>query len=101
LTTVGQFLALWSYFIVILFSLLPPNCSSVLFGEAGDTSFDVRGSVHHSIIHTEVANKMQQCMKMYYSMFIWISTCFGRHTTHHQEYTTALAASGFTVGAWW
>jgi len=28
------------------------------------------------------------------------STCFGRFHTHHQELTTALAASGFTVGAW-
>jgi hypothetical protein len=31
---------------------------------------DVRGSVHHSIIRTEIANKMQQCIKIYYSMFI-------------------------------
>jgi len=29
------------------------------------------------------------------------STCFGRFLTHHQELTTALAASGFSVGAWW
>jgi hypothetical protein len=29
------------------------------------------------------------------------STCFGRLPTHHQERTTALGASGFTVGAWW
>ena len=27
------------------------------------------------------------------------STCFGRHTTHHQESKTALAASGFSE--WW
>ena len=33
-------------------------------------TFDVRGSMHHSIIHTEIANKMQQCIKIYYSMFI-------------------------------
>jgi len=32
--------------------------------------------------------------KFYYSIFIWTSTCFGRHTTHHQEPRTALAASG-------
>jgi len=29
------------------------------------------------------------------------STCFGRFPARHQEQTTALAASGFTVGAWW
>jgi len=27
------------------------------------------------------------------------STCFGRFLAHHRELTTALAASGFTVGA--
>ena len=49
----------------------------------------------HSIIHTEIANKLQQCIKIYYSMFIRGPTCFGRHTAHHQELRTALAASGF------
>jgi len=55
--------------------------------------------MHYSIIHTETANKMQQCIKIYYSMFIWNSTCFGRHTARHQELKTALAASGFTASA--
>jgi len=31
---------------------------------------DVCGSVHHSIIHTEIANKMQEFIKIYYSMFV-------------------------------
>ena len=47
------------------------------------------------LIHIEIANKTQQCIRIYYSMFIWSSTCFGRHTAHHQEPKTALAASGF------
>jgi hypothetical protein len=40
--------------------------------------------------------------KFCYSIFIWSSTCFGRHTAHHQELNTALAASGFTYveGCW-
>ena len=40
--------------------------------------------------------------KFYYSIFIWSSTCFGRHTVHHQEPKTALAASGFSYvkGCW-
>ena len=40
--------------------------------------------------------------KFYYSTFIWSSTCFGRHTAHHQEPKTALAASGFSYvkGCW-
>jgi len=29
------------------------------------------------------------------------SICFGRFLAHHQELTTAVAASGFTVGVWW
>jgi hypothetical protein len=36
-----------------------------------------------------------------YSTFICDSTCFGCFTAHHQEHTTALGASGFTVGKWW
>jgi len=28
--------------------------------------------------------------KFYYSIFIWSSTCFGRHTAHHQAPKTAL-----------
>jgi hypothetical protein len=40
--------------------------------------------------------------KFYYSTFMWSSTCFGRHTAHHQEPKTALAASGFSYvkGCW-
>jgi hypothetical protein len=40
--------------------------------------------------------------KYYYSLFIWSSTFFGRHTAHHQEPKTALAASGFSYieGCW-
>jgi hypothetical protein len=29
-------------------------------------------------------------------MFLNGSTCFGRHTAHHQELKTVIAASGFT-----
>jgi hypothetical protein len=45
-------------------------------------------------IHTEKSNKMQQYIKIYYSIFIWSSTYFGPNTVHHQEPKTALAASG-------
>jgi len=31
---------------------------------------DVRRSVRHSTIHTEKSNKMEQCIKIYYSLFI-------------------------------
>jgi hypothetical protein len=37
--------------------------------------------------------------QVYYLTFMCGSTRFGRLHAHHQELTTALAASGFTVGA--
>jgi len=48
-----------------------------------------------AVIRKEITNKMQQYIKIYYSMFIWSSTCFGQHTAHHQELKTSLAASRF------
>jgi len=38
-------------------------------------------------------------LQVYYLTFVCGSTCFGRLHTHHQELTTALTASGFTVRA--
>jgi len=38
--------------------------------------------------------------QVYYLTFMCGSTCFGRFLAHHQELTTALRASGFTVEAW-
>jgi len=62
---------------------------------------DVRGSVHHSIIHIENPTRCNSVSKFYFK-FIWNSTCFGRHTAHHQEPKTALAASGLAKveGCW-
>jgi hypothetical protein len=37
--------------------------------------------------------------QVYYLRFMCRSTCFGRLHAHLQELTTALTASGFTVGA--
>ena len=74
--------------------------------------FNLDTQAHYNLkslkcIHTEKSNKMEECIKIYYSIFIWSSTCFGRHTAHHQEPKTALAASGFayveicwTCGCW-
>jgi hypothetical protein len=46
--------------------------------------------------------KCNSALKCYYSIFIWSSTCFGRHTAHHQGPKTALAASGssYVEGCW-
>ena len=40
--------------------------------ESLSLSLDVRGSVHHSTIHKEKSNKMQQGIKIYYSIYIYI-----------------------------
>jgi hypothetical protein len=63
--------------------------------------FYVRGSVHHGIIHKENPTICNSVSRFYF-IFIWSSTCFGRHTAHHQEPKTALAASGFADmdGCW-
>ena len=62
--------------------------------------FDVRKSVHHHTI--QIINQLDATVsQVYYLMFMCASTCFGRLHAHYQELTTALAASGFTVGAWW
>jgi hypothetical protein len=37
--------------------------------------------------------------QVYYLTFMCGSTCFGHLFAHHQERTTTLGASGFTVGA--
>ena len=46
---------------------------------------DVHGSVHHSINHLEIINKMRPCIRIYCSNVSYCSACFGRHIAHHQE----------------
>jgi len=50
--------------------------------------------VHRSIIHKENPTRCNSVSKIYF-IFMWSSTCFEWHTTHHREPKTALAASGF------
>jgi len=40
---------------------------------------------------------MQQCIRIYYSMFIWSSTCFERHTAHHQELKNCTSSPWFYI----
>ena len=48
------------------------------------------------------STRCNNALKFYYSLFIWSSAFFGRHTAHHQEPKTSLAASGFSYvqGCW-
>jgi len=69
---------------------------------------DVCGSMHHSIIHKENPTRCNSVSKFDF-IFIWSSACFGRHTAHHQEAKTALAASTYAkpeaasavLDSWW
>jgi hypothetical protein len=58
------------------------------------------GCITSSILHLQFTKtnttRCSNVWKLYYSIFIWCSTCFGRHTAHHQEPDTALVASGFS-----
>jgi len=43
---------------------------------------------------------MQQFIKIYYSMFIWSSTCFGRHISYHQELKNCTSSLWFCIRGW-
>jgi len=60
--------------------------------------FDVRKFVHHHTIRILQAQQDATVSQVYYLTFMCGSTCFGRLPARHQEHTTALGASGFTVG---
>ena len=53
---------------------------------------------YHILIHIIHMKNPTRCnsVSKFYFIFVWSSTCFGRHTAHHQEPKTALVASGFT-----
>jgi hypothetical protein len=50
--------------------------------------------INTTAVHIENPTRWNSVSKFYF-IFIWSSTCFRQHTTHHQEPKTALAASGF------
>jgi hypothetical protein len=52
-------------------------------------------SIISSLVYYKINQQDARIFRVYYSTFICGSTCFGRHTAHHQENTTAPAASGF------
>jgi len=56
--------------LIIPSSCLSPTDSRDIHSNSSKYELDVRGSMHHSTIHAEIANKMQQYIRIYYSMFI-------------------------------
>ena len=62
---------------------------------------EIPAGINTTAVHIESPTRCNSVSKFYF-IFIWSSTCFGRHTAHHQEPKTALAASGFAYveGCW-
>jgi hypothetical protein len=62
--------------------------------------FDISNSFVILLCLFQFIRKIKQDTAMYQNFiilyFLWSSTCFGRHTAHHQEPITTLAASGFS-----
>ena len=56
--------------------------------------------MHHHTIQINYNQLDATVSQVYYLTFMCGSTRFGRFLAHHQELKAALAASGFTVGAW-
>jgi hypothetical protein len=81
----------------------PHNYSIFIFKIISNTRLIITSSV--TIFPQFIKKNPTRCnnvSRFYYSVFIWSSTCFGRHTAHHQVPKTALEASGFAcVEGWW
>jgi hypothetical protein len=60
-----------------------------------------RGEPWHLRFTKKIPTRCKSVSKFYF-IFIWSSTCFGRHIVHHEEPKTALAAFGFAnvEGCW-
>jgi hypothetical protein len=65
--------------------------------QRSDYEFHVRKSVHHHTIQIIQPTRCNSFTSLLFDVLCG-STCFGRLPTHHQEHTTALGASGLTVG---
>jgi hypothetical protein len=52
-----------------------------------------------SSIQINQRTKCNSFTSLLLDVYVWLNM-FGRLSAHHQERTTALGASGFTVGAW-
>jgi len=61
---------------------------------------DVHGSVRCSTNHLEITNKMGPSVRIYYSDVFNCSTCFERHTVHHQELKNCNCSLWFYIRLW-
>jgi len=57
---------------------------------------------NHWVVTFKKVNQLDALFsQIFYLTFIYSSTYFGRPYAHCRSSTTAVTASGFTVGAWW
>jgi len=78
------------------------NCINSLWfyhWSIGGSSVVGRGLPDHDQQHCYHQCSNAAVSQVYYLSFMCRSTCFGHLHAHHQELTTALTASGFTIGA--
>jgi len=66
-----------------------------LFHSAG-----VHGSVHHNINLIGITKKMRPCSRIIIPMCLNRSTCFERHTAHHQEPKNCNCSLWFYIRFW-
>jgi hypothetical protein len=72
------------------------NGPFIWLGCNNDPALDVPRSVHRTINHLEITNKMRPCIRIYYSKVSYCSTCFERHIAHHQELKNCVCSLWFT-----
>jgi hypothetical protein len=70
-------------------ALLPPGDNTV--------AFDVRKSMHHHTIQIIQPTRCNSFTSLLLDVYVWLNMLRGL-PAHHQEHTTALGASGLTVG---
>jgi hypothetical protein len=58
------------------------------------SSTESDGKENYLVLQIENPTRCHRVSKLYF-IFIWSSTCFGRHTAHHQQPKTVIVASDF------
>ena len=61
---------------------------------------DVYGSVYHNINLIEITNKTRPVVEFIIPVFLNCSTCFWRHTAHHQELKNSNCSHWFYILSW-
>jgi len=81
---------------ITYFSLL----ASVLKYVTMKAEIDVHGSVHHDIDLTEIPARCDRVVEFIIPVFLNCSTCFERHTAHHQELKNCNCSLWFYIRLW-